>query len=61
MKVNGIYKTSDVSRATLYRLFDSIYDVLLYQCVPFVPPSFWGKNGQIQLNTGILENGFTIE
>lgn len=32
IKVSDIYNNSFVSRATFYRLFDSIYDVLLYQC-----------------------------
>ena len=32
IKVNDIYLNCYVSRATFYRLFDSIYDVLLYQC-----------------------------
>lgn len=32
IKVNDIYLNSYVSRATFYRLFDSVYDVLQYQC-----------------------------
>lgn len=32
IKINDIYLNSYVSRATFYRLFDSIYDVLLYEC-----------------------------
>lgn len=32
IKVNDIYLNSYVSRATFYRLFDSVYDVLLYEC-----------------------------
>lgn len=32
IKVNDIYLDSYVSRATFYRLFDSVYDVLQYQC-----------------------------
>ena len=32
IKVTDIYANSFVSRATFYRLFDSVYDVLLYQC-----------------------------
>lgn len=31
-KVNDIFLNSSVSRATFHRLFDSIYDVLQYQC-----------------------------
>ena len=32
VRVNDIYLTTNVSRSTFYRLFDSVYDVLLYQC-----------------------------
>ena len=32
VKVNDIYNNSYVSRATFYRLFDSIRDILIYQC-----------------------------
>ena len=32
IKVIDIYNKTYVSRATFYRLFDNIYDVLSYQC-----------------------------
>ena len=32
VKISDIYANTYVSRATFYRLFDSVYDVLLYQC-----------------------------
>lgn len=32
LRVNDIYESSYVSRATFYRLFDSLQDVLAYEC-----------------------------
>ena len=56
IKINDIYLNSYVSRATFYRLFDSIYDVLLYKCDIIVQEMLKGlKTKQFKNNK---ERGF---